>query len=147
MDKIIVYINDADFALPHLQPMRLSSNPTQWILVACAPRLSHHASKWVNPQARENWCQQWAHGVFNRLIPALQARGDSVHTLLAHGDLPALTQALQAQHGPARVLDARCPRFGQDLPNVTNGQNNSPSPWQIPLAVASLGAVLALAAE
>ena len=54
MDKIIVYLDDADHALQQLVPMKNVAQPnaemqtTQWVLVACAPRMTRHISKWVS---------------------------------------------------------------------------------------------------
>ena len=42
METIIVYIDDADYAIKLLEPMlpQQSSNPTRWVLVGCAPRIT-----------------------------------------------------------------------------------------------------------
>ena len=153
MDHIIVYVDDADFALQHLAPMAPGAAPgaepaTHWVLVACAPRMTHRISKWVSHSARENWRTKWADKLFTRLVPALQACGDRVTTVLAKGPLTELTAQLKAEHGVARVLDARRPKFGHDMEPVTPDQPASDSSrWSVPGAVASLGAVLVLAAE
>ena len=125
MDNIIVYVDDAAYALQMLQPMRLVDSihgPARWIVVGCAPRVTHRVSKWVTPSARESWRAKWAEKVFFQLQPLLQQGGDTVVTLLAQSALPAQTEALVAQYGSARVLDARRPKFGQDLQPVTNAQ-------------------------
>lgn len=148
MDKIIVYLDDAAHALRQLQPMLLADSPTHWVLVACTPHLTRHASKWVDPQALESWRQEWAQSLFATLTPMLQTRGDTVHTVVAHGPLHTFTQALQDTHGPARVLDARCQRFGQDLPSLTAEQGETRhSPWQLPLVLAGMGAALMIASD
>jgi hypothetical protein len=151
MDKIIVYVDDADFAQHHLAPMLqrgAALAPTQWIVVACPPRMTRHVSKWVNRSARESWRQSWAEKVAARLRPMLSARGDSLVTVLADGPLVALTEKLHAQHGPARVLDARRQRLGQQLQPVTAGQPvQTEGKWTVPGVMAGLGAVLVLAAE
>ncbi|RYX94552.1 MAG: hypothetical protein EOO28_14385 [Comamonadaceae bacterium] len=152
MDKIIVYVDDAAYAEQHLVPMQSSkSSPpagTHWILVACAPRLTHRISKWVSHSARENWRAKWSDKLFAQVAPPLLARGDQVTTVLAKGPLPELTDKLINQHGPARVLDARRPKFGQDMQPVTADQ---PAPregrWEVPGAVMGMGALLVLAAE
>lgn len=148
MDKIIVYVDDAAYALGQLQPMLLTERRTQWVLVACAPQLTRHASKWVPRSARQAWRQQWAEAAFSELAPALQSRGDSVETVLASGKLHGVTERLDRAHGPARILDARRPKFGHRLPTVTTTQGEAGrSPWQLPLALASVGAVLMLVGE
>jgi hypothetical protein len=127
MDNIIVYLDDASYALQILQPMRAAGQaaaqgPTRWIVVGCAPRVTHHVSKFVTHSARDNWRRKWSEKVFGQVVPALHREGDAVVTLLAHTTLTAHTDALIREHGAARVLDARRPRFGQDLQPVTTTQ-------------------------
>lgn len=125
MDNIIVYVDDASYALHILQPMLPageSRSPTRWIVVGCAPRMTHHASKWVTRSARESWRGKWAEKVFAQLLPLLQQEGDSVVTQLAQSTLCTQTEALIKEYGAARVLDARRPKFGQDLQPVTATQ-------------------------
>jgi hypothetical protein len=155
MDNIIVYVDNADHALQQLVPMkssqrldRSSQQATQWILVACTPRVTKHISKWVSRSARENWRAQWSGKLFSQIAPTLKAQGDEVHTVIAHGSLPELTEQLLAQHRGARVMDARCPRFGQDLPPVTRDQPiQHDSRWSVPSAVAGMSALLVLASD
>jgi len=125
MDNIIVYVDDAGYALHMLQPMLPEGNarnPTRWILVACAPRVTHHVSKWVTHSARESWRGKWAAKVFAQLVPLLQKEGDTVVTQMAQTTLSTQTESLIKEHGVARVLDARRPKFGQDLQPVTPAQ-------------------------
>ncbi len=152
MDKIIVYLDDAAFARHQLAPMKNSASGSQpgtrWILVACPPRMTRHISKWVNHTARQNWRIKWADKLFAEIMPELQAQGDTVTTVLAHGPLLELTQELLTQHGVARVLDARRPKFGQDMQPVTADQPaGSEARWTVPGAIVGMGAALVLAAE
>ena len=156
MDKIIVYLDDAAYAQQQLAPMRSSLASaatgagcgTHWVLVACAPRLTRHVSKWVNYSARENWRAKWAQKLFAQVEPALRSCGDQVTTVLAKGPLPELTRKLVAEHGALRVLDARRPKFGQDLQPVTADQPaGNDARWEVPAAVAGMGALLVLAVE
>ncbi len=152
MDKIIVYLDDAAFARHQLAPMKNSASGSQagtrWILVACPPRMTRHISKWVNHTARQNWRIKWADKLFTEITPELQAQGDTVTTVLAHGPLLELTQELLTQHGVARVLDARRPKFGQDMQPVTADQPaGSEARWTVPGAIVGMGAALVLAAE
>ena len=63
-------------------------------------------------------------------------------------DGKALAQRLRRQFPGARVLDARRPKLGQDLPAVTHNQPEPHSArWAVPGAVAGLGAALVLATE
>jgi len=154
MDKIIVYVDDAAHAQQQLAPMKSSARQaaaatnTHWVLVACAPRMTHRISKWVSHSARESWRAKWAEKLFAQLAPGLQASGDTVTAVLAKGPLPELTERLKAEHGTVRVLDARRPKFGQDLQPVTGDQPaTQEGRWTLPGAVLGMGAVLVLAAE
>jgi len=148
MDKIIVYVDDAAYALGQLQPMLLTGRRTQWVLVACAPRLTRHAAKWVPSEARANWRQRWADEAFDTLAPVLQSRGDAVEMAVANGSLHEVSALLGHRHGPARIMDARRPKFGHHLPTVSPTQGETArSPWQLPLALASVGAVLTLISD
>ena len=155
MEKIIVYLDDAAYAQQQLTPMKAAGvapqgapPATHWVLVACAPRLTHRISKWVSHSARENWRAKWADKLFGQIVPQLQAAGDGVTTVLAKGPLPELTQKLMSEHSAARVLDARRPKFGQDMQPVTADQPaTADGRWSVPGAVVGMGAVLVLAAE
>ena len=125
MDNIIVYVDDAAYALQMLQPMLATGDGrtrTRWIVVGCAPRVTHRVSKWVTHSARQSWRAKWAEKVFGQLQAVLQKEGDSMLTHLAQTTLTAQTESLIKEHGVARVLDARRPKFGQDLQPVTAGQ-------------------------
>ena len=148
MNTTIVYLDDADYAVQQISPLRGQAGG-HWILVGCAPRMTHRISKWVSHSARENWRSKWAEKLFGQTAPWLQANGDTVTTLLAKGPLSELTDKLQAEHHGARVLDVRRPRIGQDLPpvSVQVGQpKDSKTHWHVPgTAMALLGGVLLVA--
>jgi len=127
MEKIIVYLDDPAYA--RQQMPGTDAGPTHWLLVACAPRMTHRISKWVSHSARENWRAKWADKLFDQVVPALQARGDTVTPILARGPLPELTRSLMAEHGTERVLDVRRPK--QEPPRNGN--------W-VPGALMGLGA-------
>ena len=55
METIAVLINDAAHARHMLLPMRTAAEPTHWILVACAPRLTRRIGRWVSHSQREHW--------------------------------------------------------------------------------------------
>lgn len=107
MDKVIVYVDDAAYAR---QQIAAAAAPTHWVLVACAPRMTHRVSKWVSHTARENWRTRWADKLFDQVVPPLRARGDAVTLVLARGPLPELTRALVVEHNADRVVDARRPK-------------------------------------
>ena len=154
MDKIIVYLDDAQYAHKQLTPLTGGAPApqghhvtTHWVLVACAPRMTRRISKWVSHSAREAWRAKWAEKAFDQIVPQLRAQGDEVTTVVAKGPLPALTHKLTAEHGASRVLDARRPKFGQQLPPVTEDQPRGDGSWEVPGAVVGMGALLVLAAE
>ena len=125
MENIVVYVDDADYAQQMLQPMLAADkpgNPVRWIVVACAPHLTHDAGKWVSRGALESWRSEWADKVFAQLMPLLGHEGNTVVTRLAETVLTDQTESLMKEFGEARVLDARRPRLGQDLQPVTVGQ-------------------------
>lgn len=129
MDNIIVYVDDAAYAQQLLPPM-LQNMPqegtgrqaTRWIVVGCAPRVTHRVSKWVTHSARESWRGKWAEKVFAQIVPLLEREGNEVLTRMAQTMLTSQTETLIRQFGVARVLDARRPKFGQDLQPVTATQ-------------------------
>ena len=151
MDTLITYIDDAEYALRIITPMLNSSSKTRWILVACSPRMSRHITKWTTHSARESWTKSWSDKQFALICPALEKSqghaAGNVLCLVAKGPLPEFTAALRAEHGLARVVDARRPKFGQEMQAVTQGQPNMTARWQLPSVVGSLGAIMALAAE
>jgi hypothetical protein len=110
--------------------------------------MTRHVNKWVNHSARENWRHKWSERVFARVAPLLETRNDAVMTFVATGTLTDLTDRLLAQYRPARVLDARRTRLGQDLTPVTRNQpTEHESRWSLPGAVVGMGAMLVLASD
>ena len=130
MNTTIVYLDDADYATQHIAALRrkdhagqaadprgdggsepsLRNHPTHWVLVGCAPRMTHRISKWVSHSARENWRAKWADKLFAQVLPWLGRGSTDVTTVLAKGPLPELAEQLQATHGVAQVVDARRPK-------------------------------------
>ena len=146
METIILYVDDAVYAREHLAKLApgavpVSSSeesassvagtsgvdagaafePRHWIVVACAPRMTHRISKWVSHSARENWRGKWFAKVQAQLVPLLEAAGDKVTPMLAGSSLTELTQHLRQTHGMATVVDARRPKIGVDLEPVAPG--------------------------
>jgi hypothetical protein len=148
MDNIIVYLDDATWALQQLAPMTTgaSASRTHWVLVACPPRMTRHISKWVNHAAREQWRDKWSAKLLEPVVADLRQRGHEVSKVIAKGPLPALTQQLTREHRATHVLDARRPKFGQDLAPVCADQPASQEGrWQVPGAIIGMGAMLVLA--
>lgn len=144
MDRIIVYVDDAAWALRQLAPARTGA--THWVLVACAPRMSQRIGKWASHSSREKWRAQWAGKLLAAIEPVLRAQGDRVSAVLAGEPLPPLTERLLAEHGASRVVDARRPKPVQQAPAVGSAPaQEPPGPW--PGTLVGLGAALLLAAE
>jgi len=114
MQTLIVYVDDAAHALQQLAPLLAPEDgrsPVRWILIGCAPRVTHHVSKWVTRSARENWRGKWADKLFARLVPVLSGGGDEVLTCMGANPLQAQVDALLAEHAGARLIDARRPKL------------------------------------
>jgi hypothetical protein len=143
MTPVIVYVDDAAHAQQLLAPFLARETPGQyhWILVACAPRMTHRISKWVSHSARENWRAKWADKLFTEMAPWLQSHGGQHSTVLAKGPLDELSEKLQTTHGRAQVIDARRPK----LETVTATQPTR-SGWSLPNTLASFGALFMLVA-
>ena len=133
MDKVIVYVDDAAYAQQVLGPLFTqggSAGRTQWVLVACAPRMTHRISKWVSHSARENWRTKWADKLFAQIVPLLRAPAGNVTTVLAKGPLNELTDQLQTaqEGGAAQVVDARRPKTDAAATEPPQPERRWPSP-------------------
>lgn len=147
MNPIIVYVDDATYAQPMLEALAGSSQAasSHWLLVACAPRMTHRVSKWVSHRARENWRGKWADKLFTALMPVMTASGAKVTPVLAKGPLTELVAELQQEHGSAQIIDARRPKqevvqaapVKQGTPSATTG-----SRWNLPGTMAAIAAMM-----
>lgn len=146
MDRVIVYVDDAAHAQQVLAPLlgREASARTHWVLVACAPRMTHRISKWVSHSTRESWRAKWADKLFDQIVPTLQMSAAQVTTVVAKGPLAELTSQLQAEgQTPAAVVDARRPKVDAPAPPTIVAVGVPPERrWSSPLP-GSLGSVLA----
>ena len=114
MSTIIVYVDDAAHAASHLASAALAMHAphTHWVLVGCAPRVTHRVSRFVSNRSRENWRNKWAERLFADCAPLFAAKGHTVTTVLARGPLPELLETLHAEHGAqCQVLDWRRPKL------------------------------------
>ncbi len=150
MDRVIVYVDDAVHAQQVLAPFsgREAAARTQWILVACAPRMTHRISKWVSHSARENWRAKWADKLFAQILPTLQVPAGRVTTVLAKGPLAELTDQLQAEGATvAQVVDARRPKTETAQEAALPGKRWSPLPGTLGSLLTGCGALWMLAFE
>ena len=122
MDKIIVYVDDADHAQQLLAPLVANEPASQrhWVLVACAPRMTHRVSKWVSHSARESWRNKWADKLFAQIIPGAGLRPSQVTTVLAKIPLAELTEQLQSQ-----TAGLRPPRPGAGCAQTPHGHRSA----------------------
>ena len=146
MEKIAVFVNDAEHARHVLRPMLGSGAPTHWIVVACAPTLTRHIGRWVSHAARQQWLERWSAELHAELEPELKAvAGSRVEKMLARRPLADLCERLQKKQGPLRLLDARRPRVGRADEPLTANQPDTANNWGYTVAATtSLGALLAL---
>src|SRR5688500_18301260 len=138
MDTIVVFVDDAPYALKVLQPMHAARDATHWILVACAPRMTHRIGKFVAHSQREQWRDRWAAKLFEQLRPEL--RGGQIDTQVAKRPLVEVAAALRSQHGIAtRVIDARRPKLGQTPESVSSKPQleQNGDGWAVPIAISS----------
>jgi hypothetical protein len=148
METWLVYIDDKNHAQQQLTPMLIKGVPIQWVLVGCPPRLTRHAGKWLTQKAIQRWRNQWTQDNLQPIQAMLSESGDKVHTQVAHGPLVLMTKQLQQEWGTLRVIDARRPRLGQDLPPVADNQERTPqNPWMVPGSVAFMGTLMTMAAD
>jgi YjbE family integral membrane protein len=152
MEKIILYVDDASHAREFLARVTASHDDAgarQWLLVACAPRMTRHVGRWVSPGAHANWRAEWFEELQARLRPLLlEHPGSRVTPLLAKGPLTDLTRRLRLEHGAARVIDARYPKVGVDLePVAPDVAPPGQSGWAVPGGVVSMFSLLMLANE
>ena len=144
MEKIAVFVNDAEFARHVLQPMLDGAEPTHWILVGCPPALTRHIGRWVS----QAWRERWGAEVFARLEPELTARaGSQVEKLLPRRPLAEISARLQARLPGVRLLDARRPRLGHVDEPLTATQPSAGGAREsgVVAAATGLAAMLALA--
>ncbi|MGQ2994779.1 hypothetical protein [Variovorax sp.] len=151
MEKIILYVDDVVYACEQFAELAPDADAVvarHWVLVACAPRMTHRISKWVSHSARENWRAKWFSKLQAQLLPLLERNGGQVTAVLAKGPLTELTQQLKREHMAVHVVDARRPKVGVDLEPVTPEQKPAGQQgWAFPGAVMGMGALLVLANE
>jgi hypothetical protein len=143
MKKIVVLVDDASYTQGRLGTALQGQGPVDgaWVLVACAPRLTHRVSKWVSHGAREHWRTKWAHKLFGELDPWLHAKGlGEAHRMLAKGPLQELLDELR----PDEVIDARRPKL-IDAPEGHNAWGGTRTLRSVlPVCVSLLGGWVAV---
>jgi hypothetical protein len=121
LDTYIVYLDDAQYAQQQLASVLSQPQTKRFVLVACAPRMTRRIGKWLSHSARENWRDKWCDKLFDQFVPMIR-REDHVFCEVATGPLPEYTDMLLKDLGQAQVIDARRPKFGVEMPPVTQQQ-------------------------
>jgi hypothetical protein len=148
MEQIAVFVDDVEHARRILAPMLAqAAGPTRLIVVGCAPKLTHRIGKWVSHRSRENWREQWARTMRERLEPAFASAPGEREWMVARAPLPEVSERLRRRLGAdLRLLDARRPKVGVALPPVSADQPpTEDTRWTAGVAVATgMATVLAL---
>ena len=151
METMIVYVDDADYARKMLEPLVEPSNKlspsksTHWIVVSSVAHVPNDITKWVSVKALQLWQDDRARAIFDQVLPLLVRAGDTVETHVASPKqrLATQTEALLKQHLGATVLDARRPKFGQDMEPVTADQPKDQKSFAGIATAVTLASVLA----
>ena len=119
MEKIAVFVDDAEYAERLLAPLLTgSADTTRWVVIACAPRLTHRIGRFASHASREQWRDRWARTLREALEPIFANAGarDCTWTL-ARGPLDRLAGQLRVREGSdLRLLDLRRPKLGAVAP-------------------------------
>lgn len=148
MRQVALFIDDAATARLALQPLMQSSEPGRVILVACAPKLTHHVGRFLNHASRDQFRQRWARDLFAELQPlwSLAPRG-TVETMIAKAPVDVMVQRMRVRYGSELVaMDARRAGLDQAREGKAAGSMQASAPrWLIPAFVTSgVGIALAL---
>jgi hypothetical protein len=131
LDSYIIYLDDAIYAQLQLKELLAKPHTKRFVLVACAPRMTRRIGKWLSHSSRENWRDKWCDKLFAQFTSMIQ-RQDHVFCEVADGPLPQYTEMLLKDLGQAEVIDARRPKFGVEMPPVSQPavlrDMNSPAP-------------------
>lgn len=148
MEQIAVFVDDAEHARRILAPMLAqAAGPTRWVVVGCAPKLTHRVGKWVSHRSRENWREQWLRTLRDRLEPTFAMASGEREWMVARAPLPDVSARLRRRLGAdLRLLDARRPKLGAVMSPLSAEQPAAQDHrWSTGLAVASgMATVLAL---
>jgi hypothetical protein len=145
---IILCADDSDYARELLAKQLAAEEPTRWVVVACAPRMSRRIGKWLSHSARENWRDKWTDKLYARLLPMLEhSRAHRIaETMVAKGPLPELLDELKRDYRDAQVIDARRPKFDVQEP-APSAPMQPQSRGLLPTVLGSFGAVMVIAGE
>ena len=148
MPTIALFIDDAEAARLALRPILQSRDARRVILVACAPKLTRHVSRFVSQAGREQYRQNWARDLFSELQPLWSAapRG-TIETMIAKAPPDVIVQRMRVQVGTDLLaIDARKAGLEQALAGQATPARIAARRWLVPAFITSgLGIALALA--
>jgi hypothetical protein len=107
METYVIFVNDKAHAMDQVLLLLEGSQPTQWVLVGCPPRLQRHSSKWLTQRALKKHKTEWTDENLKDIVQLLKVRGHQVLTRVAQAPLIEVTKALQSEFINLRVVDAR----------------------------------------
>lgn len=146
MTAIAVFVDDAGYAIEQLSPLLPGrAAPARWVIVGCAPKLTHRIGKWVSHRNREHWREHWARTLRERLEPLFSTLPGEREWLLAREPLPELAERLRRRLGAdLRLVDLRRPRLDAAAAGLAADAPGG-ARWAAGVAVAgSLATALAL---
>lgn len=144
METIIVYVDDAAHAQQCLKAAGAfpKAVQTHWVVVACAPRITHRVSKFASNRSRESWRNKWADRLFDEMVPMLRLQGIVVTTVLARCPLSELLVSLQAEHGAqCPVLDLRRPKIVAEQAEASHAPSTGSSLRKLAGTLTGIGAL------
>ncbi len=149
MDRIAVFVDDSEHARRILYPyIQSTAQETEWLVVACAPRLPHRVSRWLTREQCSRSRLDWVARLRSELEPTFGNRcSDSVEWLSPTGRLALTSDSLRSKYGTSlRMLDARKGRPGRSAEPILQPKSvQAHSEWGVPVAIASsLSLMLAL---
>jgi hypothetical protein len=107
METYVIFVNDKVHAMDQVLLLLEDSQPAQWVLVGCPPRLQRHSSKWMTQRGLKKHKTEWTDANLKDIVQLLKERGNDVLTRVAQGPLIEVTKALQSEFTNLRVVDAR----------------------------------------
>ena len=148
MKTVALFIDDADAARLALRPlMQSTGGGARLILVACAPKLTRHAGRFVSHAGREQYRQRWARELFTELQPlwSVASRG-TVETMVAKAPPEVIVQRLKLREGSELLaIDARKAGLQPARDDPESPARQAARRWLVPAFVTSgLGIALAL---
>lgn len=149
MDRIAVFVDDSEHARRILCPyIQSTAQETEWLVVACGPRLPLRVSRWLTPEQRSRSRLEWVARLRSELEPTFGNQcSDSVEWLSPTGRLARTSDSLRSKYGTSlRMLDARKCRPGRPAEPILQPKGvQAHSEWGVPVAIASsLSLMLAL---